>query len=258
MARRKRKPRAARHPAPESVPAPRRFERVASIDALRGVALLAMIAYHLAFDLRFFGITGSDFDNDPFWLTARATIVTSFLLLAGISLVMADQAGIDAQRFLRRIALIALGALAASIGSYAVYPRTYIYFGILHAIALSLLIARPLVRKPAIAVAAGVLVGLAGVTLAHPAFDQRLTSWIGFTTRKPATQDFVPLFPWLGVVLLGIGLGHALVRTQFRPLAPFARVPHPLRWMGRHSLSIYLLHQPLLMGALWLLLRARA
>ena len=119
-------------------------------------------------------------------------------------------------------------------------------------------IARPLARKPLIAVAAGVAVVLAGTTLAHPAFDDRLMSWLGFTTRRPATQDFVPLFPWLGVVLLGVGLGHALVRRRFGPLASVARAPGALRWMGRHSLPIYMLHQPLLMGTLWLLLRARA
>jgi uncharacterized membrane protein len=259
MARRKRRTVATRQatPAVPVLPVGGK-ERVAPVDALRGIAILAMVAYHFAFDLRFFDIIRADFENDRFWLTARGSIVTSFLLLAGVSLVLADRAGVQWTRFVRRIALIALCALAASIASYFVYPRTYIYFGILHCIALSLLVARPLADKPNVAVALGVVVVLAGLFIAHPAFDHRWTSWIGFTTHKPATQDFVPVFPWLGVVLLGIGVGHALLRARFRPIAGLGRAPRPLLWTGQHSLAIYMVHQPILMGALWLALRIRA
>jgi uncharacterized membrane protein len=110
--------------------------RVAAIDALRGFAILAMIAYHFAFDLRFFGLTRSDFEGDPFWLTARAAIVTSFLLLVGVSLLLAHEAGVPGARANRRVALIAACALAVTIGSYLVFPQRFIYFGILHCIAV--------------------------------------------------------------------------------------------------------------------------
>jgi uncharacterized membrane protein len=103
--------------------------------------------------------------------------------------------------------------------------------------------------------ALGTAVIAAGLALSHPFFDTRATSWIGFNTVKPATEDFVPLFPWLGVVLLGIALGHGLVRRDFAPVAPLARAPQALRWRGRHSLVVYMLHQPTLLGVLWLVLR---
>jgi len=64
--------------------------RVASIDAVRAIALIAMIAYHFCFDLRYFGVIRADFEHDPFWLGARTIILSSFLLLAGVSLVLAD------------------------------------------------------------------------------------------------------------------------------------------------------------------------
>ena len=256
MARRKRRMAATLRETPASV-APVGSERVASVDALRAIAIVAMVVYHFAFDLRFFGVIDADFENDRFWLTARAAIVTSFLLLAGMSLVLADRAGISATRFLRRTALIALCAIAASLASYVIYPQSFIHFGILHCIALSLLIGRPLVRKPAATMVLGALIVVAGLAIAHPAFDDRLFSWIGFTTHKPDTQDYVPVFPWLGVVLLGIGLGTGLWRAQFRPIAALASAPRALRWMGRHSLAIYMVHQPLFLGTLWLLLRSR-
>lgn len=229
--------------------------RVPSIDALRGIAIVAMIAYHFAFDLRFFGVTRSDFEHDPFWLASRGAIVASFMALAGISAVLAYRARIDARRFARRIGVIAVCALMASVASYVVFPQTFIYFGVLHCIAVSLLIARPLVRFPLACAVLGALIIVAGLLFAHPAFDERWTSWIGFTTHKPSTQDYVPLFPWSGVLLLGVAAGHTLAANDFRPLRSLARAPAALQAMGRHSLAIYMVHQPILMALLWSVLK---
>ena len=230
--------------------------RVGPIDALRGLAIVAMVVYHFAFDLRFYGITHSDFENDPFWLAARACIVSAFLLLVGISVVLANRKGMPLARFARRVATIAACATAVSVASYALFPQTFIYFGILHCIAVSMLIARPLAAHPRAALAIGIAIVVAGLSLSHPAFDTRAASVIGFTTHKPPTQDYVPLFPWLGVVLIGVAIGHALLRVAFRPIVALGSLPRALRWMGRHSLAIYMLHQPLLLGVLWLALRA--
>ena len=135
------------------------------------------------------------------------------------------------------------------------FPQSFIWFGVLHAIALSLLLARPLSGRPVLAALAGIAVIVAGTAFANAAFDNREIGWIGFMTAKPVTEDYVPLFPWAGVLLLGVAAGHALVRTRFGVLAPLGRLPAALRVLGRHSLAVYLLHQPLLIGLLWLVLR---
>jgi len=226
--------------------------RIVGVDALRGVALCMMFVYHFAFDLRFYGVIVADFEHDPFWLGFRALIVSSFMALVGVSLVLADRAGATTAHFWKRVGVIAACALAASAGSYFVFPRTFIYFGILHCIAVASVLAWPMVRQPRLALSIGIMVVLGGLLWSNAAFDARAWSWMGFTTIRPATEDYVPLAPWAGVVFIGIAAGHALARGAFRPLVPLAGMPTWLRWLGRHSLAVYMIHQPLLLGALWL------
>ena len=257
MSRRRQRPRSlprTAHDAPIA-PSPTATARVAGIDALRGGAICLMFVYHFAFDLRYFGVIAADFEHDPFWLAFRALIVATFMTLVGVSLVLADRAAAPPAHYWRRLGIIAGCALLASLGSWVLFPRTFIHFGMLHAIAVASLLARPLVRRPWPAAAIGGGIIAMGLMLSHPAFDARSLSWIGFATAKPASEDYVPLAPWAGFVLLGIALGHALAGHAFRAVAPLSSAPPWLRWLGRHSLAVYMVHQPLLLGALWLVLR---
>jgi uncharacterized membrane protein len=211
---------------------------------------VSMVAYHFAFDLAWFRVIDADFNHDPFWLAARDSIVTLFLVLVGVSLVLARRAHPGPQPFWRRVALIAGCAILVTIASYLTFPQTFITFGILHAIALSSVLARPLIDSPRLALALGVVIVALGATVQLPVFDRPWLNWIGMMTHKPATEDYVPLFPWLGVVLIGVAIG-ALVPRMRRSLAAADRhAPAWLGWLGRHSLIIYLAHQPILVGAL--------
>ena len=239
----------------DSVAPPRGGGRIAGIDGLRGFALCLMFVYHFSFDLRYYRVIAADFENDPFWLGFRAVIVSLFMALVGVSLVLADRAGTTPAHFGRRIGMIAGCALAVSAGSWLVFPRSFIYFGILHCIAVASLLAWPLVRRPALALVIGGGILAAGLTLTHPAFDARALSWIGFTTAKPVTEDYVPIAPWAGIVFLGIALCNGLAGREFRLPAPLAAAPRWLRWLGRHSLAVYMVHQPILLGAMWLAVR---
>jgi uncharacterized membrane protein len=225
--------------------------REPALDALRGAAILAMVAYHFSFDLRYFGLTQWDFHRDPFWLNARTLILSSFLLIAGVSMALAQRGRASPVRFRRHVGRIAACALVVSAASYVLFPESWIWFGVLHAIAVSLVLARPLVRRPALALAIGAAVIAAGNLYGNAMFDNRALGWIGFMTAKPRTEDYVPLFPWTGVLLVGIAAGHAVVRRELRPLAFAARWPRWMAWLGRHSLPIYMVHQPLLLGALF-------
>lgn len=233
--------------------------RVALVDAARGVAILAMVAYHVAWDLWYFGFVGGDLTAEPGWIFFQRAIVTSFLLLVGIGLALGHADGIRWRPFWRRFAVLFGAAVLTSIGTYIAFPEYFVYFGVLHAIALFSLLGLAVLRWPwwLVALLGAAIIALAVVVPASAMMMQRPLSWIGFWSLPPPTTDIVPVFPWLGVVLLGIALTLLLRRTALWPMLSGWRLEGPvgrvLRWLGRWSLVIYLVHQPLLFGGLSLL-----
>lgn len=225
--------------------------RIRAIDALRGTAICMMIVYHAAFDLNWFHIISADFNHDRFWLSFRDLIVSSFLLLVGVSLALASRAGISPKRFWRRIALVGACAMLVTVGSYVTFPKTFITFGILHCIVVSSILGWPLVRFPRAALIVGIVVIVVGVAIGLPLFDLPWLNWVGLMTHKPATEDYVPLLPWFGVVLVGVSIGCWLLERHMRDLRQISRAsPKWLTWLGRHSLLVYMIHQPIMVGLL--------
>lgn len=224
-------------------------ERLLLIDALRGVAIVLMILFHFCFDLAWFHLADFDFYHDRFWLNARTVILSSFLFLVGVSLVLATRNGIDMRRYLRRLAMLLVAAGLVSAGTWWLFAERFVFFGVLHFIALASVLGLLFVRRGRFSLVAGIALIALGNAWQSSWFDEPGRRWIGLMTHKPATEDYVPLLPWFGVVLLGICAGPALqdiarrVQPRQLPLAGLA-------FAGRHSLLIYLLHQPLLMGAL--------
>ena len=239
-------------------PAGAASRRLALLDLARGGAIIAMIAYHFCFDLALLGWLVTDF-RELRWVAFRTPILGSFLFIAGIGLALAEIKGQAPARFWRRVAVIAGAALLVTAGSYVMFPRSFIYFGVLHAIALMSVFARPLVRFGGWLVPAGLVIVLAGMTLQHPLFNSPALQWIGMMTFKPLTEDYVPLFPWFGAMLAGVGAAVLFVqRPGTRDGIAAWPIPASMRWvawLGRHSLIVYLLHQPLLIGALMLVRR---
>jgi len=229
-------------------PASSRFER---LDALRGIAIVWMAVFHFSFDLSHFGYTQQDFYRDPVWTLQRICIVSLFLFCSGLSLAVALDRQQPWPRFWRRWAQVAGAALLVSFGSWLMFPRSFIFFGVLHGIALMLLLLRLAAPLGRWLWPLAVLAVMLPRFVAHPFFDSRLTGWIGLVTHKPITEDYVPLLPWIGVMVIGLAAGQWLLRTQPSWLA--GGVPaaaRPLAQLGRWSLSFYLVHQPVFIGLL--------
>ncbi|MDO9094564.1 MAG: heparan-alpha-glucosaminide N-acetyltransferase [Rubrivivax sp.] len=229
---------------------PQRFDR---LDVLRALAIVWMAAFHLAFDLNHYGFFDPrhSFHRDPLWTTQRVCIVSLFLFCAGLGQAVALQAGQAWPRFWKRWGQVALCALLVSLGSALMFPRSWIFFGVLHGIAVMLIVCRltaPLGRWLWLL---GAVALLLPQVIQHPVFDVPWLSWIGFVTRKPLTEDFVPLLPWLGVMWWGLAAGQWLL--QHRPGVLAGSVPalmQPLALLGRWSLSFYMLHQPVFIGVI--------
>lgn len=233
--------------------------RLALVDFLRGCALVAMALYHVMWDSAFLGLIAYNITLDPVGIVIQRTILTSFMLLVGVGLVLGHGDGIRWRSFWRRFALVAGAALLVSAGTYGMAAATGIngfgvWFGVLHAIALFSLMGLAFLLLPlwAVLVVAIAMIG-ASALFSHPAFNAPWLAWIGFNPDLLPTADLVPVFPWFGVVVLGIVAGR-LGQGWLRGAPGAFPTGGPLRALvviGRWSLLFYVLHQPIIIGVLY-------
>jgi uncharacterized membrane protein len=227
-----------------------RFDR---LDALRAAAIVWMALFHFAFDLNHFGLLDpkQNFYRDPLWTLQRTCIVTMFVFVAGVSQAVALEAGQGWPKFWRRWAQIAGCALLVSVGSWLMFPKSWISFGILHGMAAMLLLARVAAPMDRWLWPLGALCIALPWWVQHPFFDTRWTNPLGLVTRLPVTEDYAPVLPWLGVMLWGLAAGRWLLQHRRGTLAgAVPAVLQPLSALGRWSLSFYMLHQPVLIGGI--------
>lgn len=256
--------------------------RLRVLDLARGTAVLAMVLYHLCFDLIHFGFAHAlfegaarDMNHHAGWMSIRALILGSFVLISGYAagystgygagLTTGPEAGSPARNtppaahsgkrpHPRQLWQLGTAALIVSAGSYMVFPDSWIDFGVIHFFFCTRLLypyfpSSP--KKLALLILAFALLS----TFSHPFFDTLPWRWIGLTTHKPFTEDYVPLLPWLAVFLAGLLLASRANPFHVSDLCTRAScnrtcsASKTLEWAGRHSLLIYLIHQPLLWGA---------
>lgn len=224
----------------------RRFD---VLDAWRTLAIVLMVAYHFLYDLYIFGvISANQLFSAPLNVLERF-ICCSFILLAGAS-----------ARFSRnnlRHGLVVLGAgLVVEIGAAAAGQT--IRFGVLMLLGSSMVLwhflGKGLQKLPGWSVAAGsgVLFFAARWWTGRTAVSVPWLYPLGFTAPGFYSADYFPLLPWFFLFLTGTALGGwCLAHRENRLLA--VRLPGVLTWPGRHSLIIYVLHQPVLYGISYLI-----
>lgn len=217
------------------------IKRFNLIDQIRGFAIVLMIIFHLFYDLDLFGFVEINFSKDFFWFELPRVIVFLFLFAMGLSMPIIHSPQVNWKKFWPRWIKIALGAVAISIYTYIAFPKAWVYFGTLHCIATASIVSIPFMKIPRIS-------ALAGVTLlcAKLFFGLNLP-WIEL---EHSSMDYIALFPWIGCVFIGFGLNF----YQFHKLDPFkSKVFFPLEYLGKHSLLIYIIHQPILYSITYLM-----
>lgn len=230
--------------------------RLPFFDILRGVALVAMTVYHFTWDLEFYGwiLPGTTLETG--WAVFARCIAASFLFLMGLSLVLAHEEKIRWPGFWKRLLQIAAAAALITVATYLAFPQSFIFFGILHAIAAFSLIGLIFIRLHwAIALIAAAVVLTVWANSTVEFFKAPVFWWIGLLPEPPVSNDYVPVFPWLAATLVGIAIGKVIVRfgwlNRIGRLDAPRPVSKPLAFIGRHSLIYYLVHQPVMLGLLW-------
>lgn len=234
--------------------------RIALVDLLRGVALVAMTGFHFCFDLGMFGLIDplAMFEPFPVW-TARS-IAGTFLFLVGFSLYLAHGRRISWAGFLKRLGQVGGAAAIISGATWFATPDAFIFFGILHSIAFASLAGLLFLALPWQAnAAAGLFVLVSRPWLQSTALDDPLWWWSGLSRVIPHTNDYVPVFPFFGMVLLGIAAAQYLRGQNLMACISALKLENPaarlLRLLGRNSLVYYLLHQPVMLGILYGILK---
>ena len=238
------------------------ISRYAEIDLLRGIAAGGMILFHAAFDWVFFGGQQVELDSGIIWGIGRSAAVM-FIALAGCSMGLAwrrKHAGKKGPLLMRGVQIIGMG-IALTAFTWIFFNAYTIWFGVLHLIGLGVIIGALLLPHPRATLAAGIIITIAGIATSHPALYAVVPTIIPLFPVALQTFDYFPIFPWLGIFFIGMSMGEYLYpsgrqryRISINATHPLAR---PLIWAGRNSLLIYFVHQPILVGIIFLIGIAR-
>jgi uncharacterized membrane protein len=216
--------------------------RAKYLDSLRGLAVVWMIIFHTCYDMKMLGMLDWNFSSG-FWYAFPRFIAFTFLFCVGASLNFTHTPKINWNNLAKRSLKLGLAAMAVSIGTYFIFPQQWVFFGTLHCILFGSLLGALFVnhRKPAL-----FLMLLILVLQYFVGYDIK---WVSSVVQKPS-MDFIPIYPWFWAVLLGILSGPYLSKNE--QLDKVKSYP-VLKFLGTHSLKIYLLHQPIIYGTLWVI-----
>ena len=211
------------------------------IDQIRGFAVFLMIIFHFSFDLALFGWVDINFQKNLFWWVFPRVIVFLFLFSMGLSTPLSQQERINFKTLKKRLGKLILFAIIISIGTYYMFPTRWIYFGTLHCIAVSSIVILPFRNRPMLSLILGTAILIPSIV-----FKQHIP-WFELPHKS---MDYIPLFPWIGIVMRGVFASHKKLHHLKFNSNPFLRF---LELQGKHSLNIYILHQPIMYSILYVI-----
>jgi uncharacterized membrane protein len=222
----------------------RKFE----LDVFRGLSIVLMVIFHFAYDLTIFGYASFNTNVDIEWRVFRTIIVSGFLISVGMSSYYAYVSGVRWNKLRLAVAKLVVAALLISLGSLFMYPQQWVYFGVIHFIAVALPLSLLFLHRTnlALMLAIVILAGyFSGIMTMRPI-------WLWFVDNLSIpkyTVDLVSFVPWFALVLIGM---YVAKHNMFCLRVGSNKLSKGLAMMGRHSLIIYLLHQPFLFAGFML------
>ncbi len=226
-------------------------KRIYWIDWLRGFAILLMVVYHFAFDLDLLEIQSIDF-SAPFWVIFANIIRFSFFVVVGLSLYLSHKKSDFLKRQIIRAAKLFVVAMGVTVVTWVFDPESFIQFGVLHFISIAIILGALFIRHPRFLFGAMFISLILGSAFAQIKLDTSPLLPIGIAPKTFYTLDYFPIFPWLAIVFFGILLAYVL---DYYKLLKNPEKPIRIKLLekaGQKSLLIYLVHQPVLLGILWI------
>jgi len=239
-------------------------KRFWEIDFFRGIAIIMMIIFHFFYDMNFFNIYKINLNSGFWWIFARL-IATSFIFLVGISLTLSYSRAkknktnkkLFTKYFIRGLKIFSWG-LFISLITWVFLRKGFIIFGILHFIGLSIILVYPFLKFRFLNLLLGIIFILFGFYIQTIIFNSYWLVWLGMIPNYLYTVDYFPILPWFGVILFGLFFGslfypNGIRRLKTPELSKFSFIRF-FCFLGRHSLFIYLIHQPILIILLYFLI----
>ena len=214
--------------------------RIDELDSLRATALVMMLVLNFVTDLNHFGIMNTE-TGDQWWWMARIA-ASLFVGISGVSYFLAHRLEYDFTKTSGRTKRLIFWAFVITIITYIFEPSAYVRFGVLHLLALASIVAFPVARKPEFALGIGLIL------LIIPLSSNSNLVWLGLRETGFLAVDYFPLNPWLGIFFIGLALA-SRIYPEGKPLTEI-QWPEKWLWFGRNTLTIYVIHQPILIGLL--------
>jgi len=214
--------------------------RIDELDSLRATALVMMLVLNFVTDLNHFGIMDTE-TGDHWWWLARI-VASLFVGISGVSYFLAHRLEYDFTKTSGRTKRLIFWAFVITIITYIFEPSAYVRFGVLHLLALASIVAFPVARKPEFALGIGLIL------LIIPLSSNSTLVWLGLRETGFVAVDYFPLNPWLGIFFIGLALA-SRIYPEGKPLTEI-QWPEKWLWFGRNTLTIYVIHQPILIGLL--------
>lgn len=219
--------------------------RIWEIDFLRGIALILMICFHVIVDLRDFYHFDIDYLNSHWYFIGKISGIL-FIFISGISCTLSKNP------VRRGIKVLLLGFLITVI-TFFIDDKLYIKFGILHFLGISMIISSFFINRKLVSILIlGTIIILLELVFKEINMHTEYLFPLGLKSLDFTAWDYYPMIPWFGVYLYGIFTGKAFYKDKKGLIKVYYR--EPISYIGRNSLIIYLLHQPLILGILYLFL----